>query len=578
MKVDGRDDLELRLDRIDGKGYRAYKDLAGAYDMGDFCLYIDHVQGDPFAAPSKIRMRVPQSLAAIPRKWFSTPIRRMALEDFLGRAVAAVIDDFHTRRGSSKSGQITVDAGGQEVFERTTMVLRETWVEVRLQVGLPASGRRVLGRQARELLCNDLARIAQKALHWQALDTERATHFVCCIENGEAIRNELRGRGLIAFIADGSILPRRSGVNKQPLTGAVPFVSPPTWRVSFRLPNPLTDGRQELQGMGIPAGVTLIVGGGYHGKSTLLQALEQGVYPQIPGDGREYVVTVPEAVKIRAEDGRRVVRTDISAFIDNLPLGRDTTRFCSEDASGSTSQAANIVEAVEVGARCLLLDEDTSATNFMIRDARMQTLVHKQGEPITPFVDRVRDLYTEQDVSSVIVMGGSGDYFDVADHLIQMRNYQAEDSTAEAKRICNALPTGRRAEAAALAGAPSPRCPIAASLNASRGRREVKIDVRARDHLLFGEQSIELSGVTQILHSSQTRAIGYALYLAVSRFMDDTTDMSTICKSIEALLDREGLDVLDPFHRDEKHPGNFARPRHFEIAAAMNRLRTLRIQ
>ena len=181
------------------------------------------------------------------------------------------------------------------------------------------------------------------------------------------------------------LLPRRSGVDDRPLEGGgvVPFRSPESLRVVLQAPN-----AGSVPGMGVPVGVTLVVGGGFHGKSTLLRALEAGVYNHRPGDGRERVVSDPDTVKVRAEDGRAVAGVDISAFIDGLPLGQDTHHFTTPNASGSTSQAATIVEALESGAHALLVDEDTSATNFMLRDRRMQSLVPKDAEPITPFQPR----------------------------------------------------------------------------------------------------------------------------------------------------------------------------------------------
>jgi predicted ABC-class ATPase len=331
--------------------------------------------------------------------------------------------------------------------------------------------------------------------------------------------------------------------------------------------------------MGVPAGVTLIVGGGYHGKSTLLRALERGVYPHIPGDGRETVVSAPDLVKIRAEDGRRVERVDIHSFISELPGRRSTRAFCSDDASGSTSQAANIVEALEVGASGLLLDEDTSATNFMVRDARMQALVAKEFEPITPFLERVRALHRELGVSTVLVMGGCGDYFEVADRVIMMREYQPFDCTDEAREVAREQLGQRRSEAREGISAPLARVPLAASFDASRGRRDVKIDARGSDEIVFGSDPIDLRAVEQLVDPSQTRAVGLAIHLASQRFMDGEHSLAEVLDALEALLDSEGLDLLDPFGGgDGRNPGSFARPRRFEIAAAINRLRTLRIR
>ena len=574
-------DLRRILARIDGRGYKAYKEIEGEYSFPKFILYIDHVQGDPFAAPSKLRLRVPQSSGKLPPELFANRVRRIAFSDFLARQVSRAIRSVVSgRKGSGKSGLVEIDAGGQEVLERTAVKITPDWVEARIFVGLPAAGRRILARAAEEILCRELPEIVRIGLTWENLPQAAARGFVDCVENQEHIRGQLDGMGLVAFVADGAILPRESGASDRPLPPdrAIRFRSPDELRVTIPLPHPLPDGRQEITGMGIPQGVTLIVGGGYHGKSTLLRALERGVYPHIPGDGREYVVTRADAVKIRAEDGRRVACVDISPFISELPYGRDTREFSSDDASGSTSQAANIIEALEVGARVLLLDEDTSATNFMVRDARMQALVHSDDEPITPFIDRVHELYARLGVSTVLVMGGSGDYFDVADTVIMMREYLPHAVTAAAKEIARLHPTNRRTEVRFPLSRVTPRIPLPESFNPSRGKREVKIDAKALDLILYGRDPIELRFVEQLVDRSQTRAIGYAIHLATQRFMDGKTPLADVLDRLEEFFDRSGLDVLDPFRRGERHPGAFARPRRYEIAAAINRLRTVRMR
>ncbi len=575
-----RDDLSKTLRRIDGRGYRAYKDIRGRYAFDGMTLCVDHVQGDPFAAPSKLRLRVPMGVAQLPAGLFSNPIRRLALEDFLARQVHRAIGRVaEGGRGSGKSGMIAIDAGGQEVIERTAVVVCADWVEARVCAGLPARGRSVMGRQAEAMLCQELPAIAEAGLHWAKTKHDEAEAFVDCVENWEALRRQLDERGLVAFVADASLLPRQTGVSDQPMPAAeaVAFTSPESLRVTLSVPHAVR-GETALRGMGVPEGVTLIVGGGYHGKSTLLQALERGVYPHVPGDGREYVACSRDAAKVRAEDGRRVENVDISPFISGLPHGRSTLGFGSDDASGSTSQAANIVEAVEMGAKVLLLDEDTSATNFMVRDARMQALVSKAHEPITPFLDRVRALYEELGVSTVLVMGGCGDYFDVADRVIAMREYLPYDVTEEARAVAARFVSQREHETETPLGHIVPRLPQPASFDPSRGRRDVKIDAREIDLISFGEERIDLRGVEQLVDFSQTRAVGHAIHLAVQRFMDGKTPLRAVLDALEAFFDREGIDALDPYHRPEEHPGDFARPRKYEVGAAINRLRTVRMK
>lgn len=582
MPTRARDeDLRRILQRIDGRGYKAYKDIAGAFAFPGWTLYVDHVQGDPFATPSKMRLRVAQSAAALPAALCANRVRRRAFEDFLARQVREALRRTGGAggRGSGKSGLMLIDAGHQEVLERTAVVIERDWVEARIQVGLPAAGRTVLGQQAEHMLCRELPQVVAQGLLWERLDGALAERFVSTVENQEHLRRQLLERGLVAFVADGSLLPRESGASDRPLEHCrtVAFRSPGSLRVELELPNPV-GGSTTIAGMGIPRGVTLIVGGGYHGKSTLLKAIERGVYCHVPGDGREYVVTTADAVKIRAEDGRRIEKVDIHPFIRNLPFGRSTRAFSSDDASGSTSQAANIVEALELGATTLLLDEDTSATNFMVRDARMQALVHKEDEPITPFVDRVRELSEALSVSTILVMGGSGDYFEAADTVIRMRDYLPEEVTSEAKEIARARPTRRAIESTEPLREARARIPLPESFDPSRGRREVKIHAPGVDQIVFGRDPIDLRGVDQLVDRSQTLAVGHAIHLAAERFMDGVATLKEVVDRLDELFDESGLDVLAPFHRPEHHPGNFARPRRYEIGAGINRLRTVRMQ
>jgi len=574
----GESELRALLARIDGRGFRAYGDLRGSFRLGAVELHVDHVQPDPFAPPSRVRLRLPMDEAGFPPALFEGRTRRVALEDYLARAVRRELERHPRGHGEDRPGDVRIDAGGQAVLERTAVAVRPDFVEARLSVSLPAAGRRVLGREAAALLAGGLRRLARAALRASALPDGEAAGFVGCVEDQEHLRGQLAARGLVAFLGDGARLPRASGASDLPLAeGARLLRAPDALRVELALP-PRGGGRRSAVGLGIPAGVTLVVGGGYHGKSTLLRALERGVHPHVPGDGRELVVTRPDAVKIRAEDGRRIERVDVSAFLGELPGGGRPDAFCSDDASGSTSQAANIVEALEAGSRLLLVDEDTAASNFMVRDARMQALVAREHEPITPFVDRVRELHEACGVSTVLVMGGSGDYLDAADTVIEMRAFEPLDATARAREVARAHPTGRAVERARPFALPAPRIPVPGSLDASRGRREVKIAARGRERLEFGVDRIELGALDQLLEPSQTRAIGFALELARRRFIDGRAPMPAVLDALEALLDARGLDALDPLSESApRHPGDFARPRRYEIAAALNRLRTLAV-
>jgi len=561
-------DLRRRLEKIDGRGYKAYRDIEGRYSVGPFTLYVDHVQSDPFAPPSRMRVRLPQQTAGMPEDLYRGPHRRRALEDFLTRRFAEAAGRYAGRqRGTGKSGMVAIDAPGQEVLERTSMVICGDWVEARFVVGLPAGGRKVMGRKAFRILADEIPQVVEHSLMYESLDPREAARHVEAVEDQAHLRSRLPELGLVAFVADGSVLPRRSGVSDLPMDSeeAVPFQSPPELRTTVEVPN-----AGSVSGMGLPEGVTLIVGGGYHGKSTLLRAIERGVYDHVPGDGRECVVTLGDACKVRAEDGRSVREADIHHFIGDLPGGQDTSRFSTDNASGSTSQAANIVEALESGSRLLLLDEDTSATNFMIRDARMQTLVAEEHEPITPLIDRVRELHDALGVSTVLVLGGSGDYIDVADQVLMMREYRLLEVTERAREVAAEFESRRRFESRTSLSPAARRAPQPGSFRL-RGRRD-KVRPKGLSLILYRRTPIDLSLVEQLVSPSQTRAIARIMVYMSKRYLDGTATLSEAVDRVMDDIAGSGLDAVSPFGG---HPGELALPRKQEICAAANRFRQL---
>ncbi|MCA9543129.1 MAG: ABC-ATPase domain-containing protein [Myxococcales bacterium] len=551
--------LAEALRSLDGRGYPAYKALRDRdFPVDGATWRFVHVQGDPFASPSRLAIEVPSGRCPLEPVDLADADSRRAGADFLHRRLGRALERASQHAGSGKSGLLAMAKVSPQVLDRSGVVLRpDGSVRIVCWVGLPAGGRTIQGHGAARLLCEALPAALRDAL--DGLDEAALWAHVEAVEDQVDLRRALAERGLVAFVADGAVLPRRSGVDERPLPGAVPFKAPASLAVTLQ-----TSHSGALRGLGIPQGVTVIVGGGYHGKSTLLAALAASVYDHVPGDGRERCVTRAEAISIRAEDGRAVRGVDLRPFIGALPGGRDTARFVTDDASGSTSQAAATVEAVEAGATALLIDEDTAATNFMIRDARMRALVPPGAEPITPFIDRVRQLHAEHGVSTVLVVGGAGDYLDVADTVLRMTDYVAHDATAAAAQVAQAFPLG---DAAPKPPGPwpvgTPRQIEPASLSLPEGRGgKIKAD-RVRG-LRYGDDEIDLSAVGQLVEAGQTRALG-DLLRELSRQPGPQPMAALLAAARQALI--QGL---DPAHGDR------ARPRLLELACAISRFRGLR--
>ncbi|XP_032236382.2 uncharacterized protein LOC5511282 [Nematostella vectensis] len=572
--------LSETLSRLEGANYKAYHGILGCWQFSGYRFYVDKIQSDPFAPPSLCRVQMDQSVANYPEFAISSKTQCTATADYLTRWFSSLVHSgghdknfggggWHGKKG----GDIRIDIPSQHVLERTSCLVTKEQIEVRFTVSLPAHGRTIEGNACRRILTENLPGIIEKALPFQSQDKASLQRHVELVEDQTYLRAQLSALNLVAFVRDGAVLPRMSGADDRPMSAdqAVLFQSPLSMRVDFKLPH---SGR--ISGMGIPKGVSLIVGGGFHGKSTLLNAIEMGVYDHVPGDGREFVVTDSKALKIRAEDGRSIEKVDIRPFINNLPFGRDTSVFSTQDASGSTSQAGNIIEGLEAGATCLLIDEDTSATNFMIRDSRMQELVAADKEPITPFIAKVRSLYDDFGVSTILVMGGSGDYFQVAGHVIMMDCYQAHDVTQKAKSIA-AETIKTNPQTFLPFNMTKARIPLPQSLDASSGDRE-KVRVRGKTQfgfqVEFGNEEIDLSGCEQVVEKSQTHAIGDSILHARNNFMDGGSTMASVLQRMEADFNEKGLDVLCP----HIPLGNYSRPRPLEIAAAINRYRSLRIK
>lgn len=560
-------DLKNELQRMDHRGYPAYKDLRGAWRMRDFVFVIDHVQGDPFASPSSVHVEVEGKTAGFPKEYFAQKHRRIALEDHLVRLFSAETSHHSRHAGSGKSGAIECSRPGQEILERTACHVDSASGKVtfRFRMGFPARGRSIDARAMIRLVFEDIPEMVARSLIFRNIDQRVLKKVIELADDQLALRNFIKEENLVAFLADGSVLPRKSGVSQLPMANAVAFSSPESLRVDVTLPH-----RGKISGMGLKHGITLIVGGGYHGKSTVLSALMLGVYDHIGGDGRELVVTDPTAMKVRAEDGRSVKKDDISMFIHDLPNGADSTVFSTENASGSTSQAAGIVEAMEAGTKTLLIDEDTSATNLMMRDELMEKAVPSDGEPITPLIDRIADIRDQMGISTVLVAGSFGAYFGVADTVLRLDHYHVQDITETAKELAEQY--GIKRPKVAWSGTPSFERVAKKSRVFSEPRLKMKtmgVEGFSVDH-----EQIDLRLVEQLADSEQTSALAACLKYLELHVFDGKRTVSEAVTELGKLLNEKGLTVVCA---GAQAIPSLAMPRTQEILAAVNRYRGLEV-
>ncbi|MGC9421152.1 P-loop domain-containing protein [Vibrio sp.] len=540
--------LIATLKKLEKQNYRLYQKIKGQYDFTDFTLFIDHVQPDPYASASRLRATRTWSLTGLEWVKQQSPAYQQAARDFIARRFAEL---------AKQENSLSIALTGQTVLDSTAVIFNDEGIELRFRINLPAEGRDILAKKALNILTFHLPKFVRRATLERELDKQAFIQHCQLIEDQDAMRNQLAEHGLVAFVANGSILPRLAGDSDLPMTEAVPFQAPSSLQVTLSTPN-----QGLITGMGIPKGITLIVGGGFHGKSTLLTALERSIYNHIPGDGRERVVMDTHAIKIRAEEGRCVHHLNLSNYINHLPMGKHTHDFSTQDASGSTSQAAWLQESIEAGAKTLLIDEDTSATNFMIRDERMQALVSKGDEPITPLVDRIGQLRDTLGISTLIVMGGSGDYLDVADTVIQMHDYQALDVTKKAKVVIEQHPTLRRNECDTPLTILTPRQLNRSGLQKLLAEGKFRVSAKGKGSLRFGKELTDISALEQLESTSEINAIGW-LWFQLAQQPGWSTNPAL---EMEKLLEGQ-------WYANMPNQGDLAKPRILDAMAALNRLR-----
>jgi len=529
-------ELHQRLLKMHGKPYGVYKSLQGQFfNFGDFTLKFTHIQGDPHAQPSRIMLSAKMSALGFAEELYNTKEKEIALADFL------------LRQFTENAENISIVKAHCQIMQRNSLYIEKGIVRILASVNLPGEFRRIDGEKASELLIGTLSDWITTAMYWNNLSQEKCKNHLECYANRNFLLEQIKEKNLAAFVPNGAILPRESGTSELPKQNAIPFVSPPELQVNLNLAN-----GQQVEGMGIPKGITVIAGGGFHGKSTLLHALEEAVYPHIPGDGRELIVIDESATPVRTEEGRVVNGTNISPIVRELPLQGSTENFTTKNASGSTSQAANLLEALELGANTILIDEDASAVNFLIRDLRMRELINSKREPLIPLSDRIREFGK----NFIIVVGACGDYLSLADTVIAFTEYRAECLTERVRELF-----------------PAP---------AKQAERELKIENRSVNAEIFQDGLKPSSAVEK---NVKIRAV--AGQIAIGQLKADLRKFPTFCHQE---LQRGIAEILYNFIKEkqiqdlkealesfcEKLPPNetndLALPRAIELGAAFLRL------
>lgn len=578
--------LYQKIRSLQGKNYGLYKSLADrSWDFGDFVLEFLHVQGDPYAPASRVMIKASLLMLGFPSEWGGAFERRLALSDYLYRRLSALVREKYPDRDAA----VVFDTAGPEMLVRNALWVDNGELRACLQVRLPGDGRKIQAEAAAEILTMVLPDLVSAALYNSGeskpdgVEPELVEHYRVLAERKE-ILSQLEERGLCAFVPDGAVLPRASGLSELPMERAVPFVAPEEMAVTL-----VANGR-EIRGMGIPKGITMISGGAFHGKSTLLQALTKSVYPHIPGDGREGIVVSESAVRVGVEDGRSVRGTDLSQFVRDLPGGISTKNFTTACASGSTSEAANLMEAMEAGSDVFLIDEDSSAVNFLIRDVRVRKLLGDDREPLIPLTDRIREIKGR---SFILVAGACGDFLDLADNIIVMASYKAECARINGKNVAAGL--GDSAVGSAVGnvakivpGLPAfvePVCrdfaeyvkPLLPSLRpASAVERQVKVKISGDTLLQIGFLVSDTSKAGALVDKQQRFGAGFML---LNLCQNAASNNDTNGESVKATI-MERINVLCEKIKNvgfRNLPQGLSRemslPRPIDIACVLYRLR-----
>ncbi len=554
---------------IEGKPVSEYGRLAGDFDFSRYVLKVSHVPVEDVTQPALFLVRVPQVVAGFPPHLFNTPVRRTGLEDYLTRRIGEQIDALtqYDDKGLSRR-HLLVALPGQKILPRTSLFVTEEYLEARICVMLPQHDGRIDGERMKDIFFNELASVVNSALIYCNINEAEINEFVDIMEDADQIRQILPTRGLVSFIGEGSILARLGNTDYPDYEEVRPLTVAEELLVEIDVPNVGT-----IKGLGVPGGLTLILGDAYSGRIQLMSAIAAGIYNHIPGDGREMTITVPDAVHIASEPGRSIQKVDISPFIRELVADGATEEYSVAEADPCSAQAAATVEALEIGARALLFDESNSSPAFLTRDSRLASLMPDAERRVSPLSTRVRQIVDDLGVSVVIAGSSSvAEFIPVADTILRIDGYKVYDVTQEAKAMDLSQFQLDSDDVSLSALAEKNRWVVPSSIDASRGPHDQIIRAESIDLLQFGRSLVNLQDITQLADKYQTATIGLVLYCAKLRYLDEPRPIREVMDLVDRDLGTEGLESLS---RDLR--GDLARPRRYEIAAALNRLDTLRI-
>ena len=575
--------LKAQIDSLKDQPYQAIQKINGVFQFPQYDFYFIRIQGSPGANPASIAA-INCSIAAseIPQSFFQSSCNRLALADFLIRRFNLAIAQFAKQnRGREGSGSFYTIELSQKMLERDSVLFSEKDIELRFIFSLPGkkSGRGQFdAEQAWIMFEQELQNIVEYSLFYKNYDkaARQLLEKYSEIQNTrQQIKNFLAEKGCCVFINNGACLPRQSGVDDKPSSKdkTTRFQSPLSLQVNI----PLADNKS-IQGMVIREGVTCITGGGYHGKSTLLQAIQAGVYAHIPGDGREYIVTRDDAFFVSAEAGRSIKNVDISPFIGLLPNGISTQSFTTDNASGSTSQAANIVEAVQSGSGLLLFDEDSSACNFLIRDDLIKKVLGATADPIKPLYSSLRSFWQQKGISMIFVVGGLGAFLQKADLCLLMENYQCKDITVKVRKKLGKIIEDEDTALSFFADRKLSADNFDPVYINQRLQKKIVERIKplrnAPRQLEYGMDLINLEALPQIAESAQVLSVGYCLLKirAAMQTHESPEEISYCLDWLYQKLEKQGLSFLQP-----DYPGMLSMPRKYEVTAAINRIRSLKI-